>query len=43
MLCLRLQQWSLPQLLEAKKRRQLVQHLEELGFRYIALDLNPLV
>ena len=43
MLCLRFQQGSLPQLLEAKKRRQLVQDLEELGFRYIALNLNPLV
>ena len=43
MLCLHLQQRSLSQLQVAKKRRQLVQHLEELGFRYIALDLSPLV
>ncbi len=43
MVCLRLRQEALGQLLNPDRRQALIQHLEDLGFRWVAADLNPLV
>ena len=42
MICLRLEEQAREGLQDPERRSQLVQHLENLGFRYVALDLNPL-
>jgi len=42
MLCLRLREDAFGRLQDEELRLRLVQRLEELGFRYIALDLSPL-
>ena len=42
MLCLRLREDAFGRLQDEVLRLRLVHRLEELGFRYIALDLSPL-
>ncbi|MCC7262043.1 MAG: ATP-dependent sacrificial sulfur transferase LarE [Candidatus Latescibacteria bacterium] len=42
MLCLQLAPAAIAALADPARRQPLVSHLEDLGFRYLALDLNPL-
>ncbi|MSR83607.1 MAG: ATP-dependent sacrificial sulfur transferase LarE [Candidatus Latescibacteria bacterium] len=42
MLCLRLEEQAMFALADQARRQALVVRLEDLGFRYLALDLNPL-
>lgn len=42
MLCLRLEEQAMLALADQTRRQALVVRLEDLGFRYLALDLNPL-
>ena len=42
MICIRLGSTALDRLLDQDRQAQFVQHLENLGFRYMAIDLSPL-